>query len=495
MRPSFHLAPWCRFALGACLLFAGSAEAHTFAPPYTLPVPFTFYAFGAVAALVVSFVVFGLFASAPSLAQVRVVEVAPSAGDASMGPLLSLARFLSLALLVVCVVSGLFGSQNAYANFNMTFFWIVFVLGVAYAVAIVGDFYAAVNPWKVLVDLVERVTPLKFVGRMRHPERLHYYPALALYMAFIWLELFGHTKPATLSIALLAYSAINLAGAWVMGRRAWFRQGEFFAVFMRLLGKLSPWARPWDPSERASRPGLRWRAPFIGLLEERAEHVSLLLFILFMLSSTAFDGLHDTGPWAALFWKGLYPTIAPILLWGTAAHQVALSSQLYYLWQWLALFSSPLVYFAVYWIFVAAAKAITRSQLSVHELTLRFAMSLVPIAFVYHVTHYYTLLLSQGGQLYRLVSDPLGNGWDIFGTGTTAVPPLMIDIEAIWHTQVALIVIGHIVSVYLAHIEALQVFSTSRRAAISQLPLLFLMMMFTTLGLWILSLPLGTGGG
>ena len=48
-----------------------------------------------------------------------------------------------------------------------------------------------------------------------------------------------------------------------------------------------------------------------------------------------------------------------------------------------------------------------------HELTLRFAMSLVPIAFVYHVTHYYTLLLSQGGQLYRLVSDPLGNGWHI----------------------------------------------------------------------------------
>jgi len=68
----------------------------------------------------------------------------------------------------------------------------------------------------------------------------------------------------------------------------------------------------------------------------------------------------------------------------------------------------------------------------------------------------------------------------------------MIDVEAIWHTQVALILLGHIVSVYLAHLEALQIYSSPRRAAVSQLPLLVLMMMFTTLGLWILSLPLGT---
>jgi hypothetical protein len=478
----------------ACLSATGSAAAHTFAPPYTLPVPFTFYAFGAAAALVLSFVIVGLFATTPSLARLHRTAVAAPTERARPGALLFAARLASVALLLICIVSGLIGTQNSYANINMTFFWIVFVLGVAYAVAIAGDFYAAVNPWRVLVDALERVTPIRFDGRFRDPERLHYWPALVLYMMFIWLELFGRTKPWSLSVALLVYTAINFVGAWWMGRDAWFRQGEFFAVFMRLLGKMSPWARPYDPRERPATGARRWRAPFSGLLEERAEHISLLLFILFMLSSTAFDGIHDTSPWANLFWKGIYPWIAPLFSAGTTAQTYALSAKLYYIWQWIALLISPLVYLAVYVLFVAIAKFVTRSTQSVGALALRFAMSLVPIAFVYHVTHYYTLLLSQGTQMIRLVSDPMGRGWDLFGTGRQAVEPLMIDVEAIWHTQVALILFGHIVSVYLAHLEALQIFSTPRRAAASQLPLLVLMMMFTTLGLWILSLPLGSGG-
>ena len=46
---------------------------------------------------------------------------------------------------------------------------------------------------------------------------------------------------------------------------------------------------------------------------------------------------------------------------------------------------------------------------------------------------------------------------------------------------------------YLAHVEALKVFATPRKALTSQLPMLVLMMIFTTLGLWILSLPISAG--
>jgi hypothetical protein len=63
----------------------------------------------------------------------------------------------------------------------------------------------------------------------------------------------------------------------------------------------------------------------------------------------------------------------------------------------------------------------------------------------------------------------------------------------VWHVQVGLILVGHIVSVYLAHVEALRIFPSSRKAAVSQLPMLVLMMVFTTLGLWILSLPISAG--
>jgi hypothetical protein len=259
------------------------------------------------------------------------------------------------------------------------------------------------------------------------------------------------------------------------------------------MGKRSRWARPWHPDARGAGAARRWRVPFTGLLEERADHLSLVLFILFMLSSTAFDGLHATQPWAAIFWKSIYPQIAPFFS-PAPGQTYALSAQLYYVWQWLSLWVSPLVYLAVFVAFVAFAKAVTRSAHPLPELVLRFALSLVPIAFVYHVTHYYTLLLAQGGQVVRLLSDPFGFGWDVFGTARAAIEPYVIDVEAIWHTQVALILFGHIISVYLAHIEALRIFPTPRGAAVSQLPMLGLMVLFTTLGLWILSLPLSTGG-
>jgi hypothetical protein len=163
------------------------------------------------------------------------------------------------------------------------------------------------------------------------------------------------------------------------------------------------------------------------------------------------------------------------------------------MWQWFSLLISPLVYLAVFAGFVWAARRSAASKLSVRELILRFAPTLVPIAFVYHVTHYYTVLLAQAGQIVRLVSDPFGFGWNLFGTSRLHVPAVLIDVEAIWHTQVVLIVIGHIASVYLAHLEALRLFGTPRRATLSQLPMLMLMMLFTTLGLWILSLPLAPG--
>ena len=65
--------------------------------------------------------------------------------------------------------------------------------------------------------------------------------------------------------------------------------------------------------------------------------------------------------------------------------------------------------------------------------------------------------------------------------------------RVVWHTQVAAIVVGHIVSVYIAHLQALALFPDRRTAVISQLPVLLLMVLFTAVGLWILSLPLNSG--
>ncbi len=482
-----------RIGLVIGALLPAATSAHVFGQPYTLPVPFSMYAYGAMAALLFSFIVVGLFAAAPALGRLAPVRVVFTAFADGIPSRMTVGSACSVFLLVLCIVSGLIGTQNAFANFNMTFFWIFFVLGLPYAVALLGDFYAPVNPWKALASWVESTSGMAFSGRLRYPTGLGYAPALLLYMTFIWLELFGQLGPRGLSLALLGYTMINLLGAYAFGRDLWFRHGEFFGVLLHLMGKISPWSRPWGVEQPSSGGRQRhWRLPFTALADESASHVTLVLFLLFMLSSTAFDGLHSTLPWANVFWKNIYPDIAP---WFTPApgQQYLLSTKLYYLWQYGSLLLSPLVYLLFFAGFMWAVKVFSRTTLSTRDLVLRFAMSLLPIAFVYHVTHYYTLLLSQGGQLFKLISDPFGYGWNLFGTAKLVIQPMMLDVELIWHTQVALILLGHIAGVYLAHVEALRSFGSPRRAALSQLPMLALMMVFTNFGLWILSMPLAGG--
>jgi len=169
--------PGLRWRWLALLLLPSAAGAHFFTQPYTLPVPFAMYAFGATAALLLSFVIVGVFATVPvrSLSPGGREAVAPAATvRARVGWGLRIGRVLGVFLLALCIVTGLVGVQNPFANFSMTFFWIVFVLGVAYTVALIGDFYAALNPWKTLVEWCERIPGVRFAGREPYPEALGY---------------------------------------------------------------------------------------------------------------------------------------------------------------------------------------------------------------------------------------------------------------------------------------------------------------------------------
>jgi hypothetical protein len=477
-----------RFLTAQVLLFCSSgAAAHIMGVVYNLPIPFWMYAFGASAALVLSFLIVGYFVSAQGASRnFRTIDLIVPAAR-SRDAVLRVLRALSVFALLLTILTGLFGSANPFANFSVTFFWVIFLLGFTYLTALIGDVYSLVNPWRVVCDWIERRHPGAFRERLRYPQWLGYYPALALYMALIWLELFGQPPPRALGLILIAYSLVNIGGASLFGSQAWFQYGELFAVFLRLIGRIAPieYRLNWNPGPR---DGVRLRQPFIGLVQEPAEHFSLLLFALFMLSSTAFDGVHDTRPWVLLFWKGLYPLLSGLI------HQPYLFFvDIYYAWQWAMLFISPFVYLFIYLLFVWLMKIVTGSERAVRDLALQFALTLVPIAFVYNVTHYYTLLVGQAPAIVKMISDPFSLGWDLFGTARSYPAPIILLANGVWHTQVALILFGHIVSVYLAHMQALELFPKGRQGAWSQLPMLALMVLLTTIGLRILSLPIAAG--
>src|ERR1051326_3930188 len=471
-----------RIAVPVAALVPAIAGAHSFGRVYSLPVPFRLYVYGAAVALMLSFAVVAYFVTG-HLAEPEVDRDDRGWVRAPRGLVRAL-RVSGVLGLLLCIVTGLFGTRNPYTNFNMTFFWIVFVLGFTYLTALTGDLYSLANPWSAMAEAIERFWPRYGVGLFGYPRRVAYWPAFVLYVAFVWIELFAEVKPFSLAAVLLAYGAINLAGVALVGKAQWFRHCEFLGVFFSLVAKMAPCE--W----RSNR--VRLRAPFVGLLWPRAEHPSVLVFVLFMLSSTAFDGLRETVPWMNLYWIDVYQLVKPwvganpIEAYPTLRHG-------YLLFETLALLLSPFVYLGAYVAFVAMAKVVARSALSVRELALRFTFSLLPIALAYNVTHYYTLILTQGVRIVSLVSDPFGAGWNLLGTAGWLRAPILSDPTVVWHTQVLLIVFGHVVSVSLAHLEALRTFPTRRQATLSQLPMLLLMVAFTTAGLWILAQPIKPG--
>ena len=259
-----------------------------------------------------------------------------------------------------------------------------------------------------------------------------------------------------------------------------------FSVFFRLLGTLAP--VEYQPTAERGSWQVRFRAPFVGALAERPEQMGLVLFVLFMLASTTYDAIHDTEMWLNIYWKHLIMLAQP--LWGTDMAKAEGPLMLWYMiFKRGGLLASPLVYFALYMLVMVWTKALTRTTMSVRTLALEFVTTLVPIAFVYFVSHYYTMTLLEGARIPVLFTDPFGLGWNLFGVQPQK--PSYLDMGVIWHTQVALILIGHVISVYLAHSVALRVFPTRRQAILSQLPMLLLMIAYTAIGLYVLSLPLG----
>jgi hypothetical protein len=115
-----------------------------------------------------------------------------------------------------------------------------------------------------------------------------------------------------------------------------------------------------------------------------------------------------------------------------------------------------------------------------------FLQSLVPIALVYAVAHYFTALIISGQYIFSLASDPFGFGWDLFGTVTYSpnIAPLAPNI--VWYVQVGALVAGHVAGLMVAHDRAVTILP-ARDALRSQYAMLGLMVVYTIGGLWLLS--------
>jgi len=491
-RRLMRLAARVLLALVACLLSV-SALAHGFAERYDLPVPLHLYVAGSAAAVALSFVVVAYFVrgdrTVPRYPTFNLLGTAAGRVLASrvVGFVL---QFFALFILVLVVVAGLVGEADPFKNIAPTTVWVIWWVGLAYVSGLLGDLWVLLNPWRAAFDaaewLLKRLQPDMRLGlNMDYPERLGSWPAVVLFVWFIWAELIwpASDSPAKLSQMVITYSVVTWIGMLVFGIRNWLRHGEVFTVLFGLLARFAPTEYIAERREWNLRP---WA---VGLLPDKPMTLSLTVFVLLMLSSVTFDGLLATPLWGEIAqWMLLSDLVRPLVLslQNIAGDAIAAISTIALI---VFLLTFQLLYLAFCGLMYFSTPARARVDLSIGELARLFVLSLIPIALAYHLAHYLSFLLIVGQYMIPLVSDPFGFGWDLFGTRLYMVNIGIVDARFVWITSVIAIVTGHIVAVWLAHVVALRRFRDSRAALRSQIPMLFLMVAYTMLSLWILAQP------
>lgn len=364
------------------------------------------------------------------------------------------ARVFALAALLVVWISAAFGNTTSTSNLAPVAVYVVFWVGGMAVSALVGDVWSAVNPLDTLGRGVRFVAAR--LGLSERSYRFGHWPAAVFLAAFLWLELVYHdpASPRVLALALTGYACVVLAGAAIWGRR-WLREGEAFAAFFGLLSAMAP-------LHQADDGRLYIRAPFRGLAALRPSPGTAAL-VLVALGGTGFDGLSRTT-----FWGNL---VGSRIGWeATAVGTLGL------VW---AIGTVAVLFLGAMW----GVSRVVDAETS--ELVADFAHSIIPIAFAYAVAHYFSLFVFEGQSAIALISDPLGRGWDLFGTATRKIDYLLVSTTAIGYIQTVAIVAGHLVGVVIAHDRAVATIP-ERLVAPSQYPLLIAMVTFTVGGLFLL---------
>lgn len=467
-------------SLAALLLFPAPASAHALVAREDLPIPDWLFAWGASVVLIVSFVALSYAWRTPRLEgdSWRPVSDRVSGLIVNRGTEL-LAGAIGVFLFAVVIWAGLRGTEAPDRNFSVTFVFVTFWLGMVGLSVLFGDVFRAFNPWRAIARTVSAgfrlVAGQDAPAPLRYPDWLGRWPAVIGLLAFIWFELiYGASllaiglNPHNLAVAVLAYSAFTFAGMALYGVDRWLERAEFFSVYLNMFSLLSP------IEVRDGRLGKR--RVFSGAGRGWADVPGSVALVIASIAATSFDGGSEGAFASAIL--DVFDWFKDAGLGATAAYRASNTIFLLLVVAGVA---------AIYALGTQGMKTVDRSR-SASQLRKAFAHSLIPIALAYLVAHYFSLFVFQvQAQFTFLVSDPLGTGHDFFGTASSGVDYGVIGSEGIWYTQVAALVIGHVVGLVLAHDRAIALYEDPQTATRSQYWMLSVMVAFTCFGLYLLS--------
>ncbi|MDQ1625052.1 MAG: hypothetical protein QOJ49_550 [Actinomycetota bacterium] len=431
--------------------------AHGVSSREDLPIPFTYALVGAAVALLVSFLALGLLWRESRLDPEHDGVALPARVQSVLDGrpfrvLLRAVGLLATAYVVLGAVAGKDDALNPTAGVVYVLFWI----GLPLTSAILGPVWRLLNPVRTvhgLLSLLLRTRPEEGLAPL--PPRVGYWPAAAMLLAFVWLELIAPNNDTlpVLRTFFAGYLAVNLLAATYFGSR-WFDRADGFEAYSSLIGRAAPLGRRGDGR-------LVLRSPLTGLAGVPVAP-GLFAVVGVLLGSTAYDSLANSVWWINVVQDSALPP------------------------RWTATLGLlGMVTLVTSAFFLASAVAGRGSGLRPVRFAGEFAHTLVPIVLGYVVAHYWSLLVLAGQTTVIRLSDPLGTGANWLGTADRGIDGRLADPGFVAVLQVCAVLLGHVIGVVLAHDRAVRLLPRNRAVA-GQVPLLLLMVGYTVGGLSLL---------
>ena len=346
-------------------------------------------------------------------------------------------KLFGIIILFLLIAPGIFGNESSKTSVAPLILWVFLWIGVPVLGLFFGDIYSKFNPLNL------------FSLKSDKPESVYF--ACILFIGLTWFELVWRKPGNPLNIAIVLitlFVCVNLL-------RYFLKKSLIEVDPLLLLHYLYSKLKLFN-----SRPYFRSLLDNIGNL---AKLKGIEYFVLLMIGTVTYDGLRETTFWYNQF--------------GSRTDDMGFSTMMFLIMNLgTILFYRFACFFAI---------KVGGSDLKLNHVSNLFGHTMLPIAFAYHVTHYLTLLLFESQTFFYRFNDPIGIGMNILNVEEPTIN-YFIEPLVIWGIQVAVTLLGHMLSVVLAHDLSVKLFG-HQQSDKTQYIFLFITVALTLQALFVLS--------
>jgi len=374
-------------------------------------------------------------------------------GRSLSGPgraLRAVVRLAAVGVLGITLSVGFLDRADGVRNLAILVVWVVWWGGYVASTYLLGNTWPTLNPFRTLAEALPSLD-------RPYPNRLGAWPSVAGLLSLVWVEVATPLAddPRLLATVLAAYTVVTVGGAVVVGPDTWFARADPLARAFRFYGRLAP------VGVEGGR--LRLRLPGGALPDTVLDGRDDVAFVVTLLFVTTYDGFVATGPWAAGARAVVGVGVPPVVV---------------YLGAYLV---GALGFYLAYRASARLGRRRAETYLSATYLARRFAPSLLPIAAGYHLAHNLGSLLVLAPTVVTVAASPLS---------PPPSPPQLAGLPA-WFggLELAFVLLGHLLAVWVAHATAYDLFPSRLQAVRSQYGVTAVMIGYTMLSLWIVAEP------